>query len=84
MISEPLEEVIAEDYDDNRFDPKSHMVVKGCPNKYNIYHDCSPYCQKRWSDISERPSPNTKRKYERLVRKYPLPEGWQEVYDPGV
>ena len=81
---EPLEEVIAEDYDDNRLDPKTRLVVKGCPNKYNIYHDCTAFCQKRWSDVSERPSPKTKRKYQKLVKKYPLPEEWQEVYDPGV
>jgi len=81
---EQLEEVIAEDYDDNRFEPKSGQSVKGCPNKYNIYHECSHYCHKRWSDVSEEVSPKTKRKYQRLVKRYPLPEGWQEVYDPGV
>ena len=84
QTTEPLEEVIAEDYDDNRFDPRSRMIVIGCPNKYNIYHDCSPYCQKRWSEVNERPSPKTRRKYQKLVKKYPLPDGWQQVYDPGV
>ncbi|CAG2101624.1 unnamed protein product [Medioppia subpectinata] len=81
---EQLEEVIAEDYDDNRFEAKSGVSVKGCPNKYNIYHDCSLYCHKKYADVSEEVSPQTKRKYQRLVKRYPLPEGWQEVYDPGV
>ncbi|XP_054165390.1 polyglutamine-binding protein 1-like [Oppia nitens] len=83
-IEKQLEEVIAEDYDDNRFDGKSGQCVRGCPNKYNIYHDCTAYCHKRYSDINEEPSPKTQRKYQKLVKRYPLPEGWQEVYDPGV
>jgi polyglutamine-binding protein 1 len=76
--------VIAEDYDDNRFEAKSGVSVIGCPNKYNIYHDCSLYCHKRYSEVCEEASPKTRRKYQRLLKRYPLPEGWQEVYDPGV
>ncbi len=86
VIEEQEEEVIAEDYDDfnKAIDSKSRVVVNVCPNKYNIYHDCTHYCQKRWSNVSEEPSPNTRRKYQKLLKRYPLPDNWQEVYDPGV
>ena len=86
LVAENHEEVIAEDYDDvnKGFDGKRRQTVIGCPNKYNIYHDCTAYCQKKWQNGKQEPSPRTMRKYENLIKRYPLSEGWQDVYDPGV
>jgi len=93
------EEIIAEDYDSHRdetpngksnfwegidgvnVDPlKGH---KGCPNKYNIYHECTLFCVKRWRQGIPVPSEDYLRLKEKLLEKYPLPNGWQEVYDEG-
>lgn len=54
-----------------------------CPNKYNIWHKCTVYCVNRWSEGIPRPSPEYMKRYKRLIRKYPLPKGWVEMYDPG-
>lgn len=86
------EEVIAEDYDEpnkqtfqfSLGDSKAKVVAIGCPNKYNIYHDCNSFCLSRWGTGKQEPSPTTKRKYQHLLKRYPLSEGWQDVYDPGV
>lgn len=54
----------------------------GCPNKYNIYHICTKYCHEHWT--LKHPSPTTERKRIKMMKKYPLPNGWKEVYDAGV
>ncbi|XP_073835554.1 poly-glutamine tract binding protein 1 [Musca autumnalis] len=54
-----------------------------CPNKYNIWHKCTVYCVNRWSEGIPRPSAEYMKRYKRLIRKYPLPKGWVEMYDPG-
>lgn len=57
---------------------------KGCPNKFNIYHKCSSFCVNTFGDgIKEPPKSYTRRK-ARLLRKYPLPKDWKEVYDEGM
>lgn len=56
----------------------------GCPNKWNVYHLCSVYCKERWGTGKLQPSPNTERKRLRMLKKYPVIEGWEEVYDPGT
>jgi polyglutamine-binding protein 1 len=95
--NDPEEEVIAEDYDDpepketapviKHFQPvplADGETVAGCPNKYNIYHECTSFCRQTWSGGKQVPSPKTERKYKRLLKRYPLPEGWQEVWESGV
>ena len=95
MYIEEQEEVIAEDYDDfskpepsfylPTFDSKICDTVSGCPNKYNIFHNCTGYCSKRYSDVPETPSKLVKKKFERLLKKYPLGESlWEQVYEPGL
>ncbi|KAI1297193.1 Polyglutamine-binding protein 1 [Halotydeus destructor] len=59
-------------------------VVAGCPNKYNIYHSCTTFCRERWANGKEAPSSEMERKYQWLIKRYPLPEGWQDVWEPGV
>ncbi|KAG8180347.1 hypothetical protein JTE90_016378 [Oedothorax gibbosus] len=92
------EEVIAEDYDDNektddfsqngstQLDNSSQLTEawKGCPNKWNIYHECAPLCRDQWGNGKDHPSPKTERKRLLMLKKYPVPNGWEEVYDPGV
>lgn len=91
------EEVIAEDYDDNEkttdghqngIDPGESNELKepwiGCPNKWNIYHDCTKFCKEHWGSGKEQPSPKTEKKRLYMLKRYPLPEGWEEVYDSGM
>ncbi|OWR47642.1 polyglutamine-binding protein 1 [Danaus plexippus] len=93
------EEIIAEDYDNNtdqlnhneRFwegiegvnvDPiKGH---KGCPNKSNIYHECSKYCVKTWKQGKPSPSDKYLEVKRKVLELWPLPPGWEEVYDEGT
>jgi len=56
----------------------------GCPNKYNIYHDCSKQCQELWGAGHSEPSSSYLRKKAKMLAKYPLPDNWKEVYDPGL
>ncbi|XP_049809747.1 polyglutamine-binding protein 1 [Schistocerca nitens] len=92
-----VEEVIAEDYDGNKNTTKEKfgddflsdvdlkiMGHPGCPNKYNIYHECSVFCQKHWGDGITEPDSKYLAKKRKLLRKYPLPQNWIELYDPGT
>lgn len=56
---------------------------KGCPNKYNIFHKCTLYCINKWGDGILEPKRSYLRRRNRLLRKYPLPKNWLEVYDYG-
>lgn len=56
----------------------------GCPNKFNIYHDCSDYCVKKFGAGTEVPPVEIKRKYNRLLKSYPLSENWRKVWEPGT
>lgn len=89
------EEVIAEDYDDvskpdlkanvPQFDVKICNTVPGCPNKYNIYHNCTGYCATKYADVPLEPSKMIRKKFERLLKKYPLTDSaWEQVYEPGL
>lgn len=86
---QPEEEVIAEDYDDvsrpvgggeTRLDGPN----PGCPNKWNLYHECNAFCHKHWGAGKLKESPRTERKRLHMLRRYPLPDGWTELYDPGT
>lgn len=84
------EEVIAEDYDNAKEDSlcqidisQRFMGYPSCPNKYNIYHDCTKKCKEMWGLGHVQPSERYLKKQMRLVQKYPLPETWKAVYDPG-
>ncbi|XP_018399170.1 PREDICTED: polyglutamine-binding protein 1 [Cyphomyrmex costatus] len=83
------EEVIAEDYDNtkeeiNQIDiSQKFMGYNGCPNKYNIYHECTKKCKELWGMGHVQPSDKYLKQQMRLVQKYPLPETWKTVYDPG-
>ncbi|XP_014489001.1 PREDICTED: polyglutamine-binding protein 1 isoform X1 [Dinoponera quadriceps] len=83
------EEVIAEDYDNakeeiNQIDlSQKFMGYSGCPNKYNIYHECTKKCKELWGLGHVQPSDKYLKQQMKLLQKYPLPETWKAVYDPG-
>lgn len=91
------EEIIAEDYDSKLDDrAKEHFWEgiegvnvdpikghKGCPNKSNIYHECSKYCVKRWKAGKPVPRENYLEYKKKALELWPLPPGWEEVYDEG-
>lgn len=56
---------------------------KGCPNKYNIYHKCTLYCMNVYGDGVTEPKRNYVKRKLRLLKRYPLPKDWKEVYDFG-
>nr|CAD7431284.1 unnamed protein product [Timema monikensis] len=60
------------------------MGHPGCPNKYNIYHECTGLCLELWGDGHPEPDEVYKRKKLNMLLKYPLPDNWVEVYDPGT
>ena len=66
------------------FAKRSLPPVDGCPNKINLYHDCSDYCCTRYGCGKEVPSPRTERRYRNLVKRFPLPIEWQDVWEPGI
>lgn len=93
------EEIIAEDYDSKpeeqnnsrehfwegiegvNVDPiKGH---KGCPNKSNIYHECSKFCVKKWKQGKITPDEKYLDSKRKVLELWPLPPGWEEVYDEG-
>lgn len=55
----------------------------GCPNKYNIYHRCSLFCINTFGDGIKEPSDEYSRRKARLLKKYPLPKDWKEIFDNG-
>lgn len=54
-----------------------------CPNKYNIYHECTKKCKELWGAGHLQPSDSYLKKQMKLIQKYPLPETWRAVYDVG-
>ncbi|XP_008212999.1 polyglutamine-binding protein 1 [Nasonia vitripennis] len=84
------EEVIAEDYDTSKEEisqidiAQKFMGYSGCPNKYNIYHECTRKCKELWGKGHIQPSERYLKRQMKLVQKYPLPETWKAIYDPGT
>jgi len=69
-------------------DDVSFMGYPGCPNKWNVYHECTVFCQRHWG--SGKLESQIDSEYQairiKMLAKYanPLPEGWKEKYDPGT
>ncbi|XP_023169576.1 uncharacterized protein LOC111598524 [Drosophila hydei] len=115
-LPEAIEEIIAENYDEDDKNPpsdykahntsvtkhpavsenlwpdrikerigvtESHHGFKFCPNTYNIWHTCTLYCVNKWANVRPKPKEKYLRRYKRLIRKYPLPADWVDVYDSG-
>ncbi|XP_014371994.2 polyglutamine-binding protein 1 [Papilio machaon] len=92
------EEIIAEDYDSKPEDhnAKEHYWEgiegvnvdpikghRGCPNKSNIYHECSKFCVKTWKQGKLVPNEKYLENKKKALELWPLPPGWEEVYDEG-
>lgn len=56
---------------------------KCCPNKSNIFHKCTLACANRWGDGILQPSEEYMKRKSRLLKRYPLPNQWVELYDFG-
>lgn len=56
---------------------------KGCPNKYNIHHKCTLYCASTWGEGKIETSVEYKIRQQRLLKRFPLPKNWEQVYDSG-
>lgn len=56
----------------------------GCPNKYNIYHECSKYCRDRYMDVEVEPSLEQRKQLALILRSYPMTSEWRPCYDPGI
>lgn len=54
-----------------------------CPNKTNIYHSCTQYCVSRWGRGHVTPNADYNRRRILMLKRFPLPVGWIEIYDPG-
>jgi len=67
-------------------DPTKWIGHSGCPNKWNIYHDCLPWCKQFWgAGIREPVNQEYIAAHNKMVQKYfPLPDGWREMYDAGI
>uniref|UniRef100_A0A1B0GJ48 Polyglutamine-binding protein 1 n=1 Tax=Lutzomyia longipalpis TaxID=7200 RepID=A0A1B0GJ48_LUTLO len=61
----------------------NNLGYKGCPNKYNIFHRCTLFCINHWGDGITQPSEEYLRRKEKLLKRYPLPKNWTEVFDEG-
>ena len=60
---------------------KGHI---GCPNKWNVFHECTSFCVRNWGKGITKPDPKYLRKQSRLLARYPLSSSWKEVYDAGT
>lgn len=65
---------------ENRQDIK---VALSCPNKYNIYHECTTWCQIHWKAHTA-PEPRYLKNIRKLIEKYPLPKNCTELFDNGI
>lgn len=63
------------------FDP--FMGYSGCPNKWNVYHDCNSGCRDQWKEPKQLDS-SYERKRAAMLKKYHLPDHWKEILDSGI
>ena len=82
--AEPVAAEDKEASDDEDDDTDYVHEVINCPNRSNPYHSCVKFCKNRWGMKTFTPEPDMMRRKERMLRKYPLPEGWKEVADPDT
>jgi len=70
----------------NLIDKTKFIGHSGCPNKWNIHHECVLFCRTHWGvGIKEPEDTEYIRVHNQMVEKYhPLPDGWREMYDAGT
>ena len=54
-----------------------------CPNKTNQYHVCTNFCEHKWKLRVIEPDVSYLRKRKKMLKKYPLTDKWEEMYDKG-
>jgi len=67
-------------------DPTKYIGHSGCPNKWNVYHDCCLWCKQFWgTGLREPVDKEYICAHAKMIQKYfPLPDGWREMYDAGL
>ncbi|XP_063438204.1 polyglutamine-binding protein 1-like [Mytilus trossulus] len=78
-IPEPQSE---EEEDEEEEDGPLIHHIPACPNRSNKYHTCVDYCKEKWGMKEFQKDSDMTRKRDRMLGKYPLPDGWLEVADP--
>jgi len=70
----------------NLFEKTKYIGHAGCPNKWNIYHECVLYCRTCWGAGFKEPTDTEYiRVHNQMIEKFhPLPDGWREMYDAGT
>ncbi len=54
------------------------MGYPACPHKWNVYHECSLYCQNHYTKTSFDPDSDYGKKFKAMMDKYgSLPEDWK-------
>lgn len=90
---DPDEPSRTSNYNDEDASPKCEQTqhdsryesVIGCPNKYNIYHECGQYCIDNYSEPeSLEPTLEQRKQLALILRAYPMSNEWTVVFDPGV
>jgi len=67
-------------------DKTKYLGHSGCPNKWNVWHECVLFCRTFWGvGLQEPVNQDYIEAHSKMMQKYmPLPDGWREMYDPGV
>ena len=74
----------------NVHDKTRFMGYPGCPNKWNVYHECLPWCLNTFGSgkfkTADKADPDYLRRHKAMTGKYcdPLPDDWKEHFDPGT
>lgn len=70
----------------NLLDKTKFIGHSGCPNKWNIFHECVLFCRTHWGNGYKEPVDTEYiRVHNMMVEKFhPLPDGWREMYDAGT
>ena len=81
--STETKDVVEETYDSDKEADDTEYIheVTACPNRSNPYHTCVKYCKNRWGMKTFSADPDMVRRRDRMLKKYPLPDGWKEVAD---
>lgn len=59
--------------------------VVGCPNKWNIYHECRQYCVDNYSKLETvKPTIEQRKQLALILQTFPISNEWTVVFDPGV
>jgi len=67
-------------------DKTKFLGHSGCPNKWNVWHECVLFCRTFWGvGLQEPVNQEYVKAHSAMIVKYmPLPDGWREMYDSGV